>query len=74
MLDQQAAETLAGFDDDACALAAAFWPGPLTLVLPLRAGAPIARLVTAGLPTVAIRVPDHRAMRALLLATGKSCR
>ncbi len=65
------AEALAEFDDDARALAATFWPGPLTLILPLRADAAVAAIVTAGLPTIAIRVPDHRAMRALLLATGK---
>jgi len=52
-------------------LAAAFWPGPLTLVLPLAANGPIASLVTAGLATVAIRCPAHRAMRALLAATGR---
>ena len=69
--DRSAAEALAEFDDDARALATAYWPGPLTLVLPLRAGVGIAALVTAGLPTVAIRVPDHRAIRALLRATGK---
>jgi L-threonylcarbamoyladenylate synthase len=69
--DAAAAEAFAMFDDEARALAAAFWPGPLTLVLPLRPGAGIASLVTAGLPTVAIRVPAHRAMRALLAATGK---
>jgi len=66
-----AAEALAVFDADARALATRFWPGPLTLVLPLRDGAPIASLVTAGLPTVAIRVPAHRAMQALLAATGR---
>ena len=58
------------FDDDARALAARFWPGPLTLVLPVRDGA-VASLVTAGLDTVAIRVPAHRAMQALLRACGK---
>ncbi len=68
--DREAAERIAMFDDDARALAARFWPGPLTLVLPLRAGAGIAALVTAGLDTVAIRVPAHRAMRALLDASG----
>ncbi|WP_394647028.1 L-threonylcarbamoyladenylate synthase [uncultured Sphingomonas sp.] len=68
--DRAAAEQIAVFDDDARALAARFWPGPLTLVLPLRAGAGIATLVTAGLDTVAIRVPAHRAMRALLDASG----
>ena len=65
-----AAETIAIFDDAARDLARRFWPGPLTLVLPLRPGAGIAALVTAGLDTIAIRVPDHRAMQALLDATG----
>lgn len=69
--DRRAAEAIAMFDRDARALADAFWPGPLTLVLPLRPDAPIAGLVTAGLSTVAIRVPQHRAMQALLAATGK---
>lgn len=69
--DRRAAEELAMFDRDARALADAFWPGPLTLVLPLRPDAPIAGLVTSGLSTVAIRVPQHRAMQALLAATGK---
>jgi len=69
--DLAAAEALAVVDDRARALAARFWPGPLTLVLPLRAGAGVASLVTAGLDTVAIRLPAHRAMRALLAATGR---
>lgn len=68
--DLAAAERIAVFDDDPRALAARFWPGPLTLVLPVRPGA-VAGLVTAGLDTVAIRVPAHRAMQALLRATGK---
>lgn len=68
--DLAAAERLAAFDADARALAARFWPGPLTLVLPLRADAGIAGLVTAGLDTIALRVPAHRAMQALLAATG----
>lgn len=71
VVDRRAAEAIAMFDRDARALADAFWPGPLTLVLPLRPDAPIAGLVTAGLSTVAIRVPQHRAMQALLAATGK---
>lgn len=71
VLDLADAEALAEFDPDARALAQAFWPGPLTLVRPLREGSGIAPLVTAGLPTLAIRVPAHRAMRALLEATGK---
>jgi L-threonylcarbamoyladenylate synthase len=70
VLDRAAAERLALFDADARDLAAAFWPGPLTLVLPVRPDSGLASLVTAGLDTVAIRVPAHRAMRALLEATG----
>jgi L-threonylcarbamoyladenylate synthase len=69
--DRAAAERLAVFDDDARALAALFWPGPLTLVLPLRDDAGIASLVTAGLTTVAIRVPLHRAMQGLIAAAGR---
>ncbi|RJX65516.1 threonylcarbamoyl-AMP synthase [Tsuneonella suprasediminis] len=60
------AEWLAVFDDRARALAARFWPGPLTLVLPLRAEAEIAPAVTAGLPTIAIRCPAHPVMREVL--------
>jgi L-threonylcarbamoyladenylate synthase len=51
-------------------LAAAFWPGPLTLVAPLRPGGGIADLVTAGLPTLAVRVPAHPPALALLHAFG----
>src|SRR3569623_1165499 len=68
--DLAAAEKLAVFDQRARTLAAAFWPGQLTLVLPRRPRAGIASLVTAGLVTNAIRVPAHRAMRALLAAHG----
>jgi len=71
VLDLAAAEKIARFDDAARDLAARFWPGPLTLVLPVRADAGVASLVTAGLSTIAIRVPAHRAMRALLAACGK---
>ena len=67
----ESAEKIAVFDDRARGLAARFWPGPLTLVLPLREGSGIASLVTAGLATVAIRVPAHPAMRDLLAATGR---
>ena len=71
VLDLAAAEAIAEFDPVARALAEAFWPGPLTLVLSLRAGAGIAAAVTAGLPTIALRVPAHRAMRALIAASGR---
>ncbi len=69
--DLAAARQLAVFDEVALRLADDFWPGPLTLVLPLAGTAPVASLVTAGLSTIAIRVPAHRAMRALLVATGR---
>lgn len=65
-----AARCLARFDDRAEALAAAFWPGPLTLVLPRRDEADLAPAVTAGLPTVALRCPAHPVMQALLEAAG----
>ncbi|NIJ07808.1 L-threonylcarbamoyladenylate synthase [Sphingomonas vulcanisoli] len=69
--DLAAAEQLADFPEPALRLARAFWPGPLTLVAPLKPGAPIAALATAGLATVAIRVPAHPAMQALLKVTGR---
>jgi L-threonylcarbamoyladenylate synthase len=65
------AEALAVFDDRARAVAAAFWPGPLTLVLPLRPDAGLSPLVTAGLQTVALRVPAHPLARALLRKVGR---
>lgn len=58
------------FSATASRLADRHWPGPLTLVVPLRVDARIAPDAVAGLATVAIRVPSHRAMRALLIATG----
>lgn len=64
------AERYVEFDDTARALAQAFWPGALTLVLPLRADAGISPLVTAGLDTLAIRVPDHPVAQNLLAAFG----
>ena len=69
--DLAAAERIAVFCEAARALAAAHWPGPLTLVLPMRADSGIASLVTAGLPTIAIRVPAHPAMQALLKSCGR---
>ena len=64
--DTDAARRLARFDRRAADLAARFWPGPLTMVLPRLPGAPLADAVTAGLPTVALRCPAHPAMHALL--------
>ncbi len=52
-------------------LAAAFWPGPLTLVLPRRAGSQVALLAGAGLDTLAVRVPSHPVAQALLRATAR---
>lgn len=52
-------------------LAERFWPGPLTMVLPAAPGSPIASLTTAGLPSVAVRMPAHPAIRALILASGR---
>ena len=69
--DLAAAERIGVFDDDARALAERHWPGPLTLVVPLRAEAEIASIVTAGQPTIGLRVPAHPAMQALLRATGR---
>jgi len=52
-------------------LADRFWPGPLTMVLPAAARSPIASLATAGLPSVAVRMPAHPVMRALIAAIGR---
>lgn len=68
--DLAAARELCEFTPEAERLADAFWPGALTLVLPLKAGAGISRLVTAGLDTLAIRVPDHPVAQGLLKAFG----
>ncbi len=61
-----AAETQVVFSDTARQLAQAFWPGSLTLVLPRRPDCAISRLASAGLETVAVRVPDHPTATALL--------
>ncbi len=65
-----AAEALAIFNADAHRLARQFWPGPLTLVLRKQPGCPVSDLATAGLGTVALRVPDHPAAQAILKAFG----
>jgi L-threonylcarbamoyladenylate synthase len=69
--DIGAAQTLGRFNSAAERLAAAFWPGPLTLVLPRRADCPVAELATAGLDTIAVRVPDHPVARRILEAFGR---
>ena len=65
------AEEIASFGPEARALAERFWPGPLTIVLPLAAHSPIAPLATAGLATIALRSPAHPAMRPLIGAAGR---
>lgn len=69
--DIEAAREIAAFNDTADRLAATFWPGALTLVLPLKPNTNIAPLVSAGLPTIALRIPDHPLAHALLRKTGK---
>jgi L-threonylcarbamoyladenylate synthase len=66
--DVAAAMRIARFNDAATRLARAFWPGPLTLVLPKTVDCPVADLATAGLDTVAVRVPAHPVARAILRA------
>ncbi len=66
VLDIEAARTIAEMDAAALQLAETFWPGPLTIVLPVKAGARLSALVTAGLDTVAIRVPSHPLARELM--------
>jgi L-threonylcarbamoyladenylate synthase len=68
--DLRAARQIARFDARALALADAFWPGPLTLVLPKVPRCAVADLATAGLDSIAVRVPAHPAALALLRAFG----
>ena len=68
--DAATAARIAVFDARAAALAAAFWPGPLTIVAPIRDAAAVCDLARAGLDTVAIRVPGHPLSRAVLAAFG----
>lgn len=68
--DVETARSIARFDPRAEALAARFWPGPLTLVLPVVDAAAVCDLARAGLETVAVRAPAHPLARALLQAFG----
>ncbi|WP_420859728.1 L-threonylcarbamoyladenylate synthase [Marivivens marinus] len=68
--DLDAAERFVIFNREARMLAQAFWPGALTIVLPVRDSAGISKLVTAGLDTLAIRVPDHPVAQGVLRAFG----
>lgn len=69
--DRAMAEQVADFSPLAHALADAFWPGPLTLVLPVAPGARLSDIVTAGLNTVAVRIPAHPLALALIAAVGR---
>ena len=69
--DLETAQSLGCFEEAALALAKRHWPGPLTLVVPLREESAIASIVTAGLPTIGLRVPAHPAMQALLRRVGR---
>jgi L-threonylcarbamoyladenylate synthase len=71
VLDAGEARRLVQWSDVADRLAARFWPGPLTLVLPRAKGSPIALLATAGLDTAAIRAPAHPMAQALIRAAGR---
>lgn len=70
--DLAAAEREVEFDDRARLLAALYWPGPLTMVLPRRTDSRISLLASAGLPTLAVRVPAHLVARQLLKTCGLS--
>jgi len=69
--DLDSAERIGTFNADARELAKRHWPGPLTLVVPLREGSAIAPIATAGLSSIGLRVPSHPAMQALLHASGR---
>ncbi len=70
LADVDQAATLAVVTPHARVLGERFWPGGLTLVLPVRPGAVLPRVLAAGLPTIGVRVPDHPAPRALARALG----
>jgi L-threonylcarbamoyladenylate synthase len=71
VLGPDEAKRLVRWSDTADKLAARFWPGPLTLVLPRAKESPIALLATAGLDTVAVRAPAHPLAQALIRAVGR---
>jgi L-threonylcarbamoyladenylate synthase len=71
VLDAGEARRLVRWNETADKLAARFWPGPLTLVLPRAKDSPIALLATAGLDTVAVRAPAHALAQALIRAVGR---
>lgn len=68
--DRQAAERFVVMNERAQKIADAFWPGPLTLILPRRDGGGVNDLVSAGLETLAVRVPSHKVMQAVMKQSG----
>ena len=66
----KAARAIGRFNEQAEKLAAAFWPGPLTLVVPRQADCPVDPLASAGLDTIALRIPAHETAQKLLRACG----
>lgn len=68
--DVQSVQKLAEMKVDDIALAERFWPGPMTLILKRKADSGLSDLVSAGLPTVAVRIPSHKTARALIKACG----
>ena len=68
--DASQAATIGTMGPAASALAAALWPGGLTVVVPQRADVPLPAVLTGGAPTIGLRVPDHDAPRALAAAVG----
>jgi L-threonylcarbamoyladenylate synthase len=68
--EMQALDHLVEWNDTARLLATSLWPGPLTLILPRRKDAPISLLASAGLDTLAVRIPSHPAAQKLLRAVG----
>lgn len=70
VFDVSEAQALVEFDDRAMMVADKFWPGPLTMILPRRGDCEISELVSAGLPTLAVRVPRHKVSRDLIQAAG----
>lgn len=71
VVDLKAAQALGRFNAKAARLAKAFWPGPLTMVLPKAAKCRVSDLATAGLDSIAVRVPDHKVARDILAGFGK---
>lgn len=69
--DTAAARREGLFDAAALALANAFWPGPLTLIVPVSPGCTVSDLARAGLASVALRVPSHPVAHAVLAAAGR---